>query len=170
MDQPTDTIMHEFHPSSMCTHVYMCVGVCVYCCEWERICVSDTEGELWFSHHKRSIPSCDLINNSTRDRAHDLYSAALQLTHSLQTDVHTCCVAYISSHPTAHQNCICIYSPQGSVWIFYIPQIPFTVSAVLVYTGRFFRLQICGKIWHLNALMFVCKQGGGGISIRSSFG
>lgn len=98
--------------------LYVCGCVCIGVSEWERICVSDTEGELWFSHQKRSIPSCELINIYTRDRAHDLYSAALQLTHSLQTDVHTCCAAYISSHPTHTRSVSVLTLPTAASWYF----------------------------------------------------
>lgn len=91
MDQPTDTIMHEFNPNVMC----------VWHRERERVRENECKwywGGALIQSPKQSIPSCDLINNYTRDRDHDLYSAAQQPqtdTHSVYLHLHT------RTHPTA---------------------------------------------------------------------
>lgn len=72
-------------------------------CDRERKRVRENEckwywGGALIQSPKQSIPSCDLINNCTRDRDHDLYSAAQQLqtdTHGVYFHTHT------RTHPTA---------------------------------------------------------------------
>ncbi len=67
-------IVHKFPPTLthiLCWHqrVNVCVYLCV--CELERVRV-----RVFVHPPKLSISSCDLINNNTKDRVHDLHSAA----------------------------------------------------------------------------------------------
>lgn len=156
MDQPTDTIMHEFHPSSMCTRVYMCVGVCVYCCEWERICVSDTEGEHGSVTNNAQYP---LVTWSISPPEREPMTCIQQpySWSSLQTDVHTCC-ADTFPHILQLTTTVSVFTlPTAVSWYFISHK--FHLQSQLCWC--IFQTANMWKDLTFKALMFVCKQGRG---------